>query len=217
MISGYSRNLILVGKTLLRRYHITRKLSSGGFSDTYFARDVALPGQPPCVVKHLKPKDPDPQVLEISKALFERETRVLYRLGEHDAIPRLFAGFEQDGEFFLVQEYIDGQDLTVELQPNHPWTEDQIVRLLRSLLGTLVVVHREGVIHRDIKPHNIMRRHRDGRLILIDFGAVKEIGHLTLTDKGQTSLTVSIGTPGYCPSNKRRASRNLPVTSMLLG
>jgi serine/threonine protein kinase len=188
-----------MGETLLSRYQVIRALSRGGFGDTYLARDVALPGQPPCVVKHLKPKDPNLEVFEIAKTLFEREATTLYRLGEHDGIPRLFANFEQEGEFYLVQEYIDGHDLTVELQPDRPWTEAQTVQLLRSLLRTLAVVHRQQVIHRDIKPQNIMRRHRDGQLMLIDFGAVKEISQLTVTDQRQTSLTAAIGSPGYMP------------------
>jgi serine/threonine protein kinase len=188
-----------VGETLLSRYQVIRALSTGGFGETYLARDVALPGQPPCVVKHLKPKDPNPEVFEIAKTLFEREAKALYRLGEYDGIPRLFANFEQEGEFYLVQEYIDGHDVTVELQPDRPWTEAQTVQLLRSLLRTLEVVHRQQVIHRDIKPQNIMRRHRDGRLMLIDFGAVKEISQLTVTDQGQTSITAAIGSPGYMP------------------
>jgi serine/threonine protein kinase len=188
-----------VGQTLLSRYQVICALSKGGFGDTYLARDLALPGQPTCVVKHLRPIDSNPEVFEVAKTLFERESKTLYRLGEHDTIPRLFANFEQEGEFYLVQEYVDGHDLTVELQPDRPWTEAQTVELLLSLLKTLAVVHGQQVIHRDIKPQNIMRRHRDGQLILIDFGAVKEIGRLTVTDQGQTSLTVAIGSPGYMP------------------
>ncbi|OKH22017.1 hypothetical protein NIES593_13860 [Hydrococcus rivularis NIES-593] len=194
---------------LLSRYQIIRELGSGGFGDTYLAKDLALPGHPPCVVKHLKPKDTAPSALAVAKTLFEREAEYLYRLGKHDQIPSLYAHFEEGGEFYLVQEFIEGEELTQELLPGKPLSEERTINLLREILEVLAVVHKENVIHRDIKPSNLIRRKRDKKLVLIDFGAVKEIGALTVTAAGQTTMTRGIGTPGYMPSEQAQGKPRL--------
>jgi len=193
----------LVGRTLRSRYNIVKLLGSGGFGDTYLAVDLDLPGQPQCVVKHLKPKDPNPAVLPLAKNLFEREAQVLYQLGnDNDQIPQLFAHFEENGEFYLVQEFVDGHDLTQEITQSEPWSENVVFKLLKDILEVLAVVHQHNVIHRDIKPQNLMRRRKDGKIVLIDFGAVKEISALGVNAQGETSLTVSVGTHGYMPSEQ---------------
>jgi serine/threonine protein kinase len=194
---------------LLSRYQIVQKLGSGGFGDTYLAKDLALPGHPDCVVKHLQPKEADPSVITVAKTLFEREAEYLYRLGKHDRIPSLYAHFEENGEFYLVQEFIDGEELSQELVPRRPLSEAQTIALLQEILEILAVVHQENIIHRDIKPSNIMRRKRDGKLVLIDFGAVKEISALAITTEGRTTLTRSIGTLGYMPSEQAQGKPKL--------
>jgi serine/threonine protein kinase len=187
--------------TLLSRYKIIKQIGEGAFGDTYLAEDTALPGSPHCVVKRLK-RNPDPSVLAIAKRLFEEEAKVLQNFGKHDQIPSLAAYFEEKDEFYLVQEFVDGYDLNQEIVFGKKWTEEQTIKLLIDILEILAVVHQQNIIHRDIKPSNIMRRHQDGKIVLIDFGAVKEIGVYTVNSKGQTSLTVGIGTPGYMPGEQ---------------
>jgi eukaryotic-like serine/threonine-protein kinase len=195
----------LIGQTLRHHYRILQELGSGGFGDTYLAQDIDLPGQPYCVVKHLKPKTNDPAVLPIAKTLFEREAQTLYQLGNHSSqIPRLFAHFEENGEFYLVQEFVEGHDLGQEIIPGQPKSEKVVIKLLQDILEVLAVVHQYHVIHRDIKPQNLMRRKADGKIVLIDFGAVKEIGTLLINPQGQTSVSVAIGSPGYMPSEQAR-------------
>ncbi|PMB51321.1 hypothetical protein CEN39_15910 [Fischerella thermalis CCMEE 5201] len=200
---------MFIGKILLNRYKITSTLGSGGFGDTYKAIDLALPNNHPCVVKQLKPKDPRPEVFPIAKALFEREAETLYHLGEHDQIPRLYAHFEEGDDFFLVEEFVDGHDLSQEIILGQPWSEQKTVKLLQEILEVLTVVHQQNVIHRDIKPANIRRRQKDGKLVLIDFGAVKQISVLTVNHQGQTSLTAGIGSPGYIPSEQAKGKPKL--------
>lgn len=190
-------------KTLRKRYKIIKKLGGGGFGDTYLAEDGDLPDHPLCVVKHLKPKATDVVVLQVARRLFETEAKVLHRLGkDYDQIPRPLAHFEENGEFYLVQEFVAGHDLSQELTPGKRLSENEVVRLLQDILKILVFVHQHNVVHRDIKPQNIMRRREDGKLVLIDFGLVKEISILTVNNQGQTSVTVPIGTPGYMPSEQ---------------
>ncbi|WP_019498737.1 protein kinase domain-containing protein [Pseudanabaena sp. PCC 6802] len=201
---------MIVGTILRNRYRITRQLGSGGFGVTYLAEDEDLPGKPKCVVKHFKPRHPNPSTLPIAKGLFDREANVLYRLGqEHDQIPKLYAHFEEDGEFYLVQEYVHGHNLATEFKQDRCLTEPEVFNLLFSILGVLSVVHQHGVIHRDIKPPNLMRRYRDGKIVLIDFGAVKEASTLTVDAQGQTSITVVVGSSGYMPDEQANGKPKL--------
>ncbi len=187
----------MIGQLLDRRYQVTKVLGAGGFGETYIALDTRRPGNPVCVVKHLKPALQDPRHFETAKRLFHSEAGSLEQLGNHDQIPRLLAYFDENQEFFLVQEYIEGHPLSAELIPGQRWPESQVIQLLQSVLSVLEFVHNQGVIHRDIKPDNIIRRTSDNKLVLVDFGAVKQIRATTLTSVGQPSATISIGTPGY--------------------
>ncbi|MEH1938205.1 MAG: bifunctional serine/threonine-protein kinase/formylglycine-generating enzyme family protein [Nostoc sp.] len=190
------------GTVLRNRYKIVKILGSGGFGDTYLAVDLDLPNQPQCVVKHLKPNS-NPAILQIVRRLFDSEAQVLYRLGnDSDQIPRLFAHFEEQGEFYLVQEFVDGEDLSYEIIPGQKLTEIAVTKLLKEILEILAVVHKKNIIHRDIKPQNLMRRRQDGKIVLIDFGAVKEVNTVMVNLQGQTSVSVTIGTFGYMPSEQ---------------
>ena len=144
-------------------------------------------------------------MLETARRLFDNEAKVLYKLNDHQQIPRLLAHLEVDQEFYLVQEYIQGKDLSqAEILPGKQWSEAQIKNFLIEVLEILSFVHQNNVIHRDIKPSNLMRRAADGKIFLIDFGAVKEITNMTLTENQGNVLTVAIGTPGYMASEQQR-------------
>ena len=187
----------MLGQLLDGRYQVLQVLGGGGFGQTYIAQDTHRPGFPKCVVKHLKPVTRSPEFLETARRLFSSEAETLEQLGNHDQIPRLLAYFEDNQEFFLVQEFIEGHTLKAELLPNQPWAEYQVIQLLQQMLGILQFIHSHSVIHRDIKPDNIIRRQQDGKLVLIDFGAVKQVQTQLLTVSGHTGATIIIGTPGY--------------------
>ncbi|OCQ95684.1 serine/threonine protein kinase [Nostoc sp. MBR 210] len=192
----------MIGKLLDNRYQVIQVLAKGGFGQTYIAQDTRRPGNPICVVKHLKPTSSDPKIFETAKRLFQNEAETLERLGYHDQIPRLLAYFDENQEFFLVQEYIEGHPLTDELISGQRWNENQVLQMLQEVLGILEFVHQQGVIHRDIKPDNIIRRSSDHKLVLVDFGAVKQLSSSMVTVGGQTTATVVIGTPGYMPTEQ---------------
>lgn len=195
------REQAILGKKLAGRYKIVKLLGAGGFGETYIAEDNQRPGNPICVVKQLRPASNNPKLLRLARRLFEREADTLQKLGEHSQIPQLLAYFEEDEEFYLVQEFVDGHSLTSELLLGKQLPENQVVALLQDLLQILEFVHSRGVIHRDIKPSNIIRRRLDNRLVLIDFGAVKEI-HQMAEEEQQTGFTVGIGTQGYMPNEQ---------------
>ena len=199
---------MVIGVKLRQRYQISRVLGSGAFGDTYLAQDLDLPNHPQCVVKHLQIKPPNTAAaLPIARRLFAQEAETLQKLGTHDQIPQLFAYFEENGEFYLVQEFVKGEDLSKEVYPQNKLPENQVKKLLIEILEVLNFVHQQNIIHRDLKPQNIMRRSGDGKIMLIDFGAVKET--MTVNSQGQTILTVAIGTPGYMPSEQTAGSPKL--------
>ncbi len=186
-------------RILKNRYQILSELGKGGFGTTYLATDLDLPNHPQCVVKHLAPSDPRPKVFQIAKTLFDKEARTLQHLGEHNQIPKLLAYFEEEKQFYLVQEFVKGYDLIKEIYSGKKFSENEVVKLLIEILEVLKYVHQQNVIHRDLKPQNIMRRESDDKIVLIDFGAVKQIKGLTLTTEGHTTTTIAVGTPGYMP------------------
>ena len=207
-------NIILRG-----HYKIVKHLGGGGFGQTYLAEDIDLPKHSICVVKQLKPTSKEAFVLETAKRLFDQEAEILYSLGSHDRIPRLLAHFQEGEEFFLVQEFADGRDLTHEIGKGIRLPESFVIDLLKEVLEILVFVHERGVVHRDIKPANLIRRKADRKIVLIDFGAVKEIGSLAVDSQGNTNLTIAIGSPGYMPTEqingKPRFSSDIYAVGMM--
>ncbi|HEY9799392.1 MAG TPA: tetratricopeptide repeat protein [Leptolyngbyaceae cyanobacterium] len=185
------------GQLLDGRYEIVQVLGEGAFGKTFLAKDIKRPGHPQCVVKQLSYSSKDPQALEAARRLFKAEAETLEKLGQHDRIPTLLAEFEYNHEFYLVQQFVQGYTLNQEIQPNQRWTEEQVIKLLTDVLPILAFVHGQGVIHRDIKPANIMRRTSDSNLVLIDFGAVKEID--SQISPAQLDPSVAIGTAAYMP------------------
>ena len=191
------------------RYQIVSKLSSGGFCQTYLAEDTHQFNLR-CVVKKLQPLSPSPKTWSIATELFQREAKIQYRLGHHPQIPQLLAYFQQQQQFYLVQELIKGHDLSQELPPGKQLRESEIIALLQAILEPLVFVHRHKVIHRDLKPPNLIRRHKDGQIVLIDFGAVKELAATkVLNPQGETKIVTTIGTPGYMPSEQSTGKARL--------
>ncbi len=185
----------MVSQLLDGRYQIIEVIETGEFGQTYLAKDIRRPGEPQCFVKHLRPGTSEPKLINTTRRLFQKEAEVLERLGQHDQIPQLFAYFEENEEFFLVESFVAGHSLSTEIVPGKPLTEEQMIPLLKELLEILVFVHGQGVIHRDIKPANLIRRYSDNKLVLIDFGSVKEI-HIA---QRQAPVTVRIGTLEYMP------------------
>jgi eukaryotic-like serine/threonine-protein kinase len=190
-----------IGDILKGKYRITDRVGQGSFGETYLIEDIFKLSK--YILKRFKPNISDPHVIIIAKNLFDREGRILDKLGKnHDLIPELIDYFEESNEFYLVQEWIQGNVLSKEIKPGIKWTETQVIELIRGILEPLVFVHDQGVIHRDLKPDNIIRRGHDRQLVLIDFGGVKEISQITLLPSGGRQSGTIIGTPGYMPKEQ---------------
>ena len=189
------------GTSLNSRYRIIEYIAKGGFGKTYLAEDTQLPGKDKCVVKQLHLSVDDPNFIKVARRLFKTEAQTLHHLGTHDRIPRLLAYFEEDEKFYLVQQYIEGHTLSQEIEEGKSWTENRVIELLQDCLGILGFVHSKNVIHRDVKPDNLIRRNADRKLVLVDFGTVKEI----IAEQTQLiPATVVVGTRGYMPTEQAR-------------
>jgi serine/threonine protein kinase len=208
---------LLAGNKLASRYRIIDKLGEGSFAETYLAEDEHLPNGYRCVVKKLKTGVEEESRLQIAKRLFDSEAKTLHQLGSHAQIPQLLAHFEEQGEFYLVEEYIEGTSLYHELATGQQWSEGYVLNLLQDILEALRFVHYKGHIHRDIKPSNIIRRARDGKLVLIDFGAVKQVTNQVLDENNHAAHTVIVGTPGYMPSEQLRGSPRMSSDVFAVG
>jgi ABC-type branched-subunit amino acid transport system substrate-binding protein/serine/threonine protein kinase len=189
-----------LGYIIRDRYKVKGILGSGGFAVTYLIEDLELPDKPLFVLKEITPS-PNLSHRQ-NEVLFQREAKALYRLGKHPQIPQLFASFQEKDRFYLVQEYICGQTLEAELKEKKTFTVTEVIELLQEILAILQVVHQEEYIHRDIKPTNLIRRQEDNKIVLIDFGAVKEISKTEYTVSGEYKTTFPIGTRPYMPAEQ---------------
>jgi serine/threonine protein kinase, bacterial len=201
------------------RYQIIRTLGSGGFGDTFLAEDTHMPSRRLCVVKRLRPIQTNPEINQLVQDRFQREAAILESLGSgHSQIPKLYAYFYSpaDQQFYLVQEWVDGDTLSALVRQQGWLNEVEVRQILISLLPVFDYVHSQGIIHRDVKPDNIIVRRsplvqaklstlqnqaQNQQPVLIDFGAVRETMAAGATAPGR-STSIVIGTPGYMPSEQ---------------
>ncbi|MBD2214905.1 serine/threonine protein kinase [Nostoc linckia FACHB-104] len=199
---------------LRNRYRIIQPLGGGGFGRTFLAEDEDKLKEN-CVVKQLSPQVKGTNALRKATELFQEEARRLQQLGEHPQIPTLYAYFGEDSYLYLVQQFIQGQSLRQELKLQGTFSEAKIWQLLGELLPVLNFVHENQVIHRDIKPDNIMRRSPQtqrsagGNLVLIDFGVSKQLTATSIEHTG-----TSIGSYGYAPMEQMKYGLASPASDL---
>lgn len=187
------------GANLLLRnqYRSIRLLGQGGFGRTWLAEDQHQSSQPRCVIKQLFPGER--RHADKAAALFEQEAMQLKQLGNHPQIPKLLAHFEQEQRQYIVQEFINGDNLAQETQQAGAFSEAEVRSVLSDLLPVLQFMQQQQVIHRDIKPENIIRSRNDRKLVLVDFGAAKSASHTSLAKTG-----TMIGSAGYAAPEQLR-------------
>ncbi|MBE9247773.1 serine/threonine protein kinase [Dolichospermum sp. LEGE 00240] len=201
------------------RYQLLKPLGKGSFGDTFLAIDLDTMNQRHCVVKRLRIESHhSPEIIAGIKKAFEKEAKVLEDLGVRSGnIPCLYDYFSltvtdpqlhtSQEFYYLVQQYIEGEDLSKELEQQGRFSETKVLALLNNILPVLEFIHKNNVIHRDIKPSNIVRsqaKAEDNKFYLIDFGAVKQVieGKIYTTE-----ISMVFGTLAYAPLEQIRKKK----------
>ena len=202
------------GVILNNRYRIVRQIGRGGFGRAYLAEDTHRYREL-CVLKEFAPQVERDSELRKAEDLFERESGILYKL-QHSQIPKFEALLQTriDGRrsLFLVQEYIEGESYWELLKHHGKLTEAEVIEMMWELLPVLDYIHDANLIHRDISPDNLIRRHSDGKTVLIDFGCVKIAANAVSQSAGQ-SITL-IGKKGYSPDEQLRRGQAFPCSDL---
>ena len=196
-------------KLLLKeKYRPIHPIGKGGFGRTFLAVDETESSKSRCVIKQLYLETQNSLILKKATQLFLQEAARLNDLGNHPQIPSLIDHFEQQKRLYLIQEFVEGQTLTQELNQKIRFEETEIWEVLQDLLPVLKFIHDRKVLHRDIKPANIMRRRSDRQLILIDFGVAKVI-----TDSALFRTGTAVGSPEYMAPEQTKG-KALPASDI---
>jgi WD40 repeat protein len=174
---------------LQQRYRLLKQIGKGGFAKTFLAVDEAEFPPVPCVIQQFKKKN-------FTSEVFQQKAQQLLELGKHPQIPSLLAYFQQENDFYLVLEFIEGTNLATLVEELGAFSETQIWHLLENLLPILKFIHEHNLIHCDIKPENIILTSKtadQGKdLILVDFSAVQLV-----TEISRLQTQAKIGSPEY--------------------
>lgn len=210
---GRLHNISIIGRYIVKmaiaclplagRYEIVRPLNSGGMGAVYEARDLRL-NDSPCAIKQLLHSRGKGEYLN---AKFEAEMAVLAGL-DHPGIPKIRDFFTENGRRYLVMDLIPGPNLHQVLETGGPLEARSLVREMLQALEILGYLHERGLLHRDVKPANLIRDSRNGRLKLVDFGLARSF------EVGETFMTQTlVGTSGYAPP-EQLAGRAEPASDL---
>jgi serine/threonine protein kinase len=209
---------MLTGKNLNGRYRVISALGTGGFGTTYLAEDQHRPGHPRCVVKQLQLNSDNAQLVNVTRRLFNTEAETLQKISHHEQIPELLASFEEEGQFFLVQEFIPGPSLVSEILSEQSLSEPRVTKLLKEILNVLEFVHAKGVVHRNLKADNLIHHQQLDKWVLINFGSEKALKEISSQLMGQKrSSTVSFTPSAHKPSEQTISTSSASTDIYSLG
>ena len=191
-----STDLISLQESLAGRYTVEREIGRGGMGVVYLARDLALERQ--VAIKVLPPQfatQPD------LRDRFMRETRTSASLSHPNIVP-IHAVEERQGLVYYVMGYVDGETLAQRVRRVGPLPVPDAVRVLQEVAWALSYAHGRGIIHRDVKPDNILVERATGRAFVLDFGIARVQTAVTMTSLGE-----SLGTPHYMSPEQAAGER----------
>jgi len=184
-----SNQLERLQDTLAQRYRFENELGGGGMSRVFLAEEIQLGRK--VVIKVLPPE----MSADVNKERFQREIKLAASLQHPHIVPLLTAGSEHD-LLYYVMPYIDGESLRGKLGREGEQPTDEAIRILSEVTDALAYAHESGVVHRDIKPDNVMLSR--GHALVTDFGVAKAVSASSGDNQSSiTSLGIALGTPAY--------------------
>ena len=214
MNNKISMSKMLMGKTLNGRYRVISALGTGGFGTNYLAEDQDRPGYPRCVVKQLQLESDNAQLVNATQQLFNAEAETLQKISHHEQIPKLVAAFEEEGQFFLVQEFIPGPSLTTEILNDRSLPEPRVTKLLKEILNVLEFIHAKGVSHLNLKANNLIHHQQLDKWVLINFGLEKSLKEISGQVMGQKIASALASTPPTSKSSEPTISPSSASTDI---
>lgn len=209
----------IVGKVLRDRYRIVREISQEEFSAVYLAEDRNNPGNSGCEIERLQP-DQDSAVLgskswQKVRELFNFETDALQKLNQHPQIPQLLAYFEENREFYLIREFINGESLASRLQAGL-LEEAEAIFWLEETLKILDFVHQQSILHLKIRPSSLIQQYQDKVIYLTEFGTLKN-SLLSVNNRSSISKDINISDSGFIPIEQQQGKPNFTSDLYALG
>jgi serine/threonine-protein kinase len=203
----------VVEARMIGRYALRRKLGAGGMGEVWLAEHRLL--KRPCAVKFVRPELADHPT---TASRFEREVRAVTGLTHFHTVRVYDYGRADDGAFYYVMEYLDGPTLDRLVRAAGPLDPGRVVHLLRQVCGALAEAHAAGLVHRDLKPGNVIVAVLGGQrdvAKLLDFGLVQDLGAVAADDR-LTQAGVVLGTPSFM-SPEQAAGRPVDPRGDLYG
>ena len=205
-VTNSEKKMHVPGSIIGNRYQIIQKLGREEIRKTYLAKDLQATGDARCAVEQLSPVCNEAN-WQIIKQRLIKEVEVLKRLGDHPQIPQFYNYFIEDRQFYLIREYIDGDNLEQEVE-RKVLDEAEVIHIMQDALRILDFVHKTNVIHRHVQPIHLVRRKRDNNFVLINFGAIREIESTALNFQGEVIFGKSLGDWAYIAPEQQSGESN---------
>ena len=206
----------LPGSIIGNRYQIIQKLGRSETGKTYLAKDLQASVDGRCVVEQLSLDCHNEANWRIIKQHLLNEIAVLERLGDHPQIPQFYDHFTENKQFYLVREYIDGDNLEQEVE-RKVFNEVDTICLIQDALRILDFIHKTNVIHRDVQPVHLIRRKQDNKFVLIDFAAIREIESTEINLQGELIFDLPNGNWSYIPPEQKAGKSSFSSDIYALG
>lgn len=202
--------MIQVGKLFAGRYRILKAIGRGGMADVYLANDLILDKEE-VAIKVLRTNY---QTDQVAVARFQREARAMAELNHPNIVAIRDIG-EEDGQQFLVMEYVNGPDLKKYIQKFAPLANDDAVRIMNAILSAMTLAHQKGIIHRDLKPQNVLLT-RDGVPKVTDFGIAVAFAETSLTQTNSMLGSVHYLSPEQARGSKATVQSDIYAMGIML-
>ena len=202
--------MIQIGKLFAGRYRILKSIGRGGMADVYLAKDLILDNEE-VAIKVLRTNY---QTDQIAVARFQREARAMAELN-HPNIVSIRDIAEEDGQQFLVMEYVDGSDLKKYIQDHAPLSNNEVVRIMEEVLSAMTLAHQQGIVHRDLKTQNILLT-KDGTVKVTDFGIAVAFAETSLTQTNSMLGSVHYLSPEQARGSKATVQSDIYAMGIML-